>query len=545
MAEEHFTKLENLLEKAGLLTDEERSKVRHFQKKREGRDQTFQEKDYFFNEPAPEPKQDISEVTAVLRPAVLEDLKEKEVKVEYDDKIMKAFLTLPEEPRAVSLEQLEEFLKMKGVVFGLNLNSLENAVDRYKAGLPVAGFEVARGREPVQGTSAVVHIYFETEAHMRSAESITDSEEGDFRDSVFFHTVKAGTVLAEKLPMIEGQEGINVRGRTVAPTPVFDVPFVAGINTVINDSGQLMALEDGRPVYRAPGTISVAKAFRVMGSLDMKTGNIDFPGDVEIYGNIPSGFKVKAGGRIVVTGSVEAARLHAEDDIVIQAGYFGGSSGYLFAGRDISLTHCNGGTVEARGNLYVSREMVNARVFVGGNLECTQVDSSIIGGHIYIGKDMYVFHLGSELGASTFVYMGDKKILMARIREISQNLEELEFEDNLLVKAIRRLNRHQVKEDMPQEQVSAIMNQLENSRLKFKEEKRIMQEQHKKLLAKAHKYSLNRVCVGGKLYPGVRLYLGNAQFHNLKQQSNLEFYQEPQTLKIRSRPYYLSKRRTL
>ena len=52
-------------------------------------------------------------------------------------------------------------------------------------------------------------------------------------------------------------------------------------------------------------TVSVQPVASIPGTVDYKTGNIDFQGNVVIGGSIASGFRVKASGDVAIAGNVE------------------------------------------------------------------------------------------------------------------------------------------------------------------------------------------------------------------------------------------------
>ena len=91
----------------------------------------------------------------------------------------------------------------------------------------------------------------------------------------------------------DGVDGIDIKGLTVDFLPVRDYPLIAGLNTELRGN-ELYAVCDGRPSFDTSGTVSVFEEFKVNGDLDLRIGNIEFFGDVEVTGNVLSGFKITA-----------------------------------------------------------------------------------------------------------------------------------------------------------------------------------------------------------------------------------------------------------
>ena len=57
----------------------------------------------------------------------------------------------------------------------------------------------------------------------------------------------------------------------------------------------------------ANNAFHVRPVLEIKGDVDYGTGNIDFNGDVHIFGDVREGFDVRATGTIIINGLVEAA----------------------------------------------------------------------------------------------------------------------------------------------------------------------------------------------------------------------------------------------
>jgi hypothetical protein len=65
------------------------------------------------------------------------------------------------------------------------------------------------------------------------------------------------------------------------------------------------------------GAVCVFHVYNVHSDVDLKTGNIDFDGDVYITGDIKEGMKVRAGNNLSVLGTVTGAELSAGGNISV------------------------------------------------------------------------------------------------------------------------------------------------------------------------------------------------------------------------------------
>src|SRR5690606_27653982 len=112
--------------------------------------------------------------------------------------------------------------------------------------------------------------------------------------------------------------------------------------------------------------------YEVSGDLDMKTGNIDFVGNVVIRGNVPNGFEIKAKGDIHVYGTVESAFLYSEGSIFVNAGIVGQGNGKIYAKNNLHTTFINQGNIEVENDVHVSQSILHSTVIAGGSIYCEQ-----------------------------------------------------------------------------------------------------------------------------------------------------------------------------
>ena len=95
--------------------------------------------------------------------------------------------------------------------------------------------------------------------------------------------------------------------------------------------------------------------FEVKGDLDLNTGNIDFIGNVMIDGNVPSGYEIKAGGDVKITGLVEGATIEAQGSIHISGGIAGQKKAVVRAGVDLQTQYVNQAIIFAGNDIQVDQ----------------------------------------------------------------------------------------------------------------------------------------------------------------------------------------------
>lgn len=137
--------------------------------------------------------------------------------------------------------------------------------------------------------------------------------------------VEEGKVLARKIPGKEGQPGQDVLGRPISPAPVKDFQFKLRKNVHLSEDGlEVIASCPGLPIRVDETTYLVENVYLLNEDVDLKTGSIEFPGDVFVYGNVQDGFHIFSQGKVEIQGSVSKAEIRAEKGLKIYRNVLGG-----------------------------------------------------------------------------------------------------------------------------------------------------------------------------------------------------------------------------
>jgi len=210
---------------------------------------------------------------------------------------------------AVELSELTARLGQEGILSRADMSLLPIVTQATEAGQ----YLIASGTPPTPGRDAEISMFFE--AAQKTEKQVTEDSAVDFRSRYEFTAVKEGQILLKKTPPLAGVPGTGVRGEHIMPPPTKDIALIAGAGVLHQEwAGQLVATKAGRPVLR-PGTqaiaVEVVPDMVVKGSVDLKSGNISFLGDVSVGEDITAGFSVWAGGMLRVAGVVEKAQAQA------------------------------------------------------------------------------------------------------------------------------------------------------------------------------------------------------------------------------------------
>lgn len=143
----------------------------------------------------------------------------------------------------------------------------------------------------------------------------------------------------------------------------------------------------------------------IKGNVDYSTGNINFVGDVDIQGDICSGFRVKALGNITVNGVVEACKVEAGGDITLQKGVKGDMQAVIQSHRNIYAKYLESCTIYVRENLQ-SDCIINSNIYSDGSIHVDSGRGAIIGGSIRAAKSVNAKIVGSKAECRTFIRLG-------------------------------------------------------------------------------------------------------------------------------------------
>lgn len=366
-----------------------------------------------------------------------------------DDRALTATLRVgPKVPmESVSAETFSMFLASRGVTpRAIDAKEVEALAERVREtpGAEHAAI-VARGTPPRDGDRQILtwspRIAAEIERIDRrraalvaatESKSPTPSEQDgsvNFYEQSAFVVVAAGEVLGVVSPPDPGEDGEDVFG-TAVPAKKSPPPANLDPETLsLAPDGRVIALVRGRLLHGAER--SIRRTLSIDGDVGFETGNIDFPGPVEISGGVRDRFVVRARGPVTVRKLVEATRIESEREVVLERGAAGRETGSVRAGRGVRSGYLEGVRVECGGDCEVRHEITNCRV---RSLGVVRVPSGAIrGGLIAAARGIETGVAGSAREVRTELVVGaveDLEELLRRSRrqaaETAQMLNEIE-----------------------------------------------------------------------------------------------------------------------
>ncbi|AOR22887.1 DUF342 domain-containing protein [Clostridium taeniosporum] len=225
------------------------------------------------------------------------------------DIILKAKKKKGEYPPKYTYDELITILKDKGIVHGVLKDKIKELSENYC----VDNELVAQGDKVINDVPDTIKVFFESDKKKTLKD---ENAKIDYRNMYSISNVSSGEILAEKIDGVQGKNGKNIFGNEVKRRTSPKINIRVGTGCKLEDNKVISTIE-GKPSCKS-GVYSVNKVYELK-DVDIKTGNIDFIGDIEINGSIKSGTNVKAGNSVTVRKNVEEATIIAGGQVNISA----------------------------------------------------------------------------------------------------------------------------------------------------------------------------------------------------------------------------------
>lgn len=441
------------------------------------------------------------------------------VRVSNDRLSAELVLNHPIDDISISEVELLSILAKEKIVFGINKDVLAQIAENPAAfNYPIT---IANGVPTVDGADS----YLKNELQDNSRQ---EQEVFNFRTVMQIPSVRKGQLLATVVPPVNGTNGTDVTGRILAAKPGRPLRVKPGENVIL-DSGQFYATCDGQ-VSITQKAISVNPVFEVKGDLDLRTGNIDFVGNISIKGNVPGGYELRAGGDIFVEGLVEAAVLHAGGNIVIKGGVAGAMKGSITAGGNVLANYLNQANVKAGQDIIVNTSVLHSKLTASGNVDCHT--ATIIGGTITAGRNISVKELGNELFTKTELAVGWDPILEKTELDTFHSIESAKAN-------ISKLTEIEVKVAEMGKRAGALTTEQKQMIAKQRNTRLILETNLSEMMAELEFLQLEKqdrqyssLVVHEKVFPNTKVYFGKYAILTNQQYKRVSFHLENSEISI-------------
>ncbi|MBY0120669.1 FapA family protein [Bacillus sp. S/N-304-OC-R1] len=412
---------------------------------------------------------------------------------------------------SIKKNDIELFLAKEKVFFGIKEELVVQICEDPKSlRYPVV---IAEGIPPKAGVDA----YLLSEVQNEKTEH---REKFNFRKILQIPSVSSGQLLASIVPPTPGTDGKDVFGNRIPANNGKPLKIRPGKNVILNDT-KFYSTADGQ-LSLLNSMISVNPVFEVNGDIDLKTGNIDFIGNVIIRGNVPSGYEIKAGGDVRIFGLVEAANINAGGNIIVSGGISGGNKGVVSAGGNVLASYLNQAIVQAGQDVIIESSILHSRIQAGSSILGKK--ALAIGGLLTANKDIYLKEVGNrlftktELQAFTDTTLAEKeqelKIEMAKLKD---NIEKLSSIEQKLLEIEKKSG------NLSPEQKMAILKQ-KSTKQHLQEQLLNMNQELRQLEEEKNERQDPSIYVYESVYPNTTVQFGKYALQIQHKQTSVRYY---------------------
>lgn len=421
---------------------------------------------------------------------------------------MKAFITFstPEGGRMLTYEESANILARNSVIYGVNKTTLES-ITKY----PVYNEMVciAEGTLPVSGQNGKIQFYFDISKEHKP--TILEDGRVDFRELNLIVSVTKGQKLCSLIPPMPGVKGKTVFGVDIPALDGKEANLPRGKNVEISEDGKsLISNLDGQVNY-IDGKVSVFCNYEVPADVDNSIGNVYFVGNVNVRGNVLSGFVVEAGGNVEVWGVVEGAVIKAGGDIILRRGMQGQGKGVLISGGDIIARYIENSNIEAKNDIK-SEAIMHSNIKCGNKLELTGKKGLLVGGTCKVGKEVVAKVIGSHMATVTDIEVGVDPTLRERYKALKEEIINIENDIRKAEQAIGLLKKLELAGLLTPEK-QEIMAKSVRTKVFFSNKIRDLQDEMAGIESKLQQDSFGKVRSFNVIYPGTKVAIGSCMMY--------------------------------
>ncbi len=419
-----------------------------------------------------------------------------------------------------ALRDLKEYIK-----FGLMEDELKAFMARPSFDREVV---IANGKKPVSGKDGEVKYNFDISASDVKPRLLDDGTV-DYKNLDSIKKTVQGALLAEVIPPVDGENGMNVYGKEIPFSPGKPKAVKGGKNTVFSeDKSKLYAVCNGL-VRLQDGKVVVENTYTV-DAIGVASGNIDFDGSVIVKTDVLTGFVLKATGAVEVRGKVEGGEIFSSSDIVVKGGIQGYSKYRVETSGSLHSKFLENAVVSVGGDIFADAIM-HSSVSSGGTINCTYNKGLIVGGSVKAKKEISAKIVGSSMATKTELDVGvdpkSKELYLAKQEFIKENEPKL----RMLISNIT-VFESMIAQGQLDPSKKPVYDKLVLARdslmVSLEEAKREVADIEEDLKA----VNTGKIRVSDIIYPGVKISIGDAFLFIRDEMKACSFYKDGPDIRV-------------
>lgn len=422
-----------------------------------------------------------------------------------------------EEEFTITEQVINDFLKQQNIIFGISSIAIQVLLNDTMYGQYVC---VAMGKPATHGVDG--HFEFAKDMQdMKKKPLIAEDGTADYKNSLNLATIKEGELLAEYIPATDGTSGVDIFGNDIPSLGKGkDLLPLRGRGIVSDEEKKKFYAEYSGHIVMEDTKIYIDKLYRVSGNLDIEVGNIVFDGDVEVMGDVRSGFSIDTTGSIFIHGHVGGCTLNAGGNITIEKGIQGRDICIITAKGDVACKFIERCKIYADGNIYAD-SVLNANLIAKNRVIVTSKSGNVIGSEVYGMTGVIVKEAGNCAGTHTLLRSGLPREEYAKAHELFLQINEIEEKINSFnhhLEVLEVSDKDDETKDGMRKKIMRAKIVLSSQKSKCMEELNVL---NGRIVEDAHN---SFVDVLDLVYEGVRIYIGNVPYIVTEQIREVSYY---------------------
>ncbi len=387
---------------------------------------------------------------------------------------------------------------------------------------------VAKGHSPTPGQNGKLLLLVKKKTN--NPEQTERS--GNLRFQRTFDNIDPGATVARLYPETAGTDGIDVTGKVIsAPRgkPI-SVKCDASLTRVPQAEGkayETFTANIAGYLSEERGTLQIHPDLIVSGNVDLKSGDIDFVGRVCVMGNVMKNFRVIANGDVEIGGDVLGGMVESKQGSILIKGavigvgdvdslaagenldtrmlveVVGASRRQLLANARIKAFRFQNATVEAVGDIDISREAFHSSLRTKGAIRLTE--GHLVGGESYAVFGVEAKTIGSSGESRTILSLCSDIEATSEFASLEQSIASHEEAEELLALHLGPLATHTPRLEAlaptHRERIGRALGRLAQVRTALAE----LTARKNSYLAAAQSHFSPRVNFLSRLFPGVEI----------------------------------------
>lgn len=217
------------------------------------------------------------------------------------------------------------------------------------------------------------------------------------------------------------EDGLNVFGAKLKPAEC-EKPVVPAHDETIRTEPEEADAPEKRLIADRPGelsfrdgTLTIKGTRKIEFNIDESTGDVHFPGDLELVGDIGKGRSVRAEGSLSMKGVAEACLVAANGVVFIDGGIKGSGTGTVWSKQTIDLTFAENARILAGQDISIDKYCFQCLVKTNSRLLMKGNPGVLLGGSLQASRGAELFELGSAKTIRTSISFGQNYLVRDQI----------------------------------------------------------------------------------------------------------------------------------